>query len=205
MKDRLMQITNKERDDILEKARVEAVYMNENAKKNAEDIVAQAKAQYDDICKDAYKTGYAKGFEERTSEFEKFVKHVDNSLEQLKVSTKNELKKLENEIESVALDVAQQVLSAEINKDATILTEMVREAVRCVRDADWITIELSEDLKSLYKELKKVTLSDDTKIEIKTVASDTKGSVILQLNDRIMDISVFTQLENIRELFSRGF
>jgi len=205
MKDRLLQITNKERDEILEKARKESVYMNENAKKNAEDIIAQAKAQYDDICKDAYNTGYKQGFEDKTAELEKFVKKVDTTIEQLKITTGRELKRLESEIETVALEVTQQVLSAEINKDATVMTEMVREAVRSVRDADWITIELSEDLKSLYKELKKVTLSEDTKIEIKTVPSETKGSVVLQLSDRIMDISVFTQLENIRELFNRGF
>jgi flagellar biosynthesis/type III secretory pathway protein FliH len=207
MKDRLMIITNKERDSILEQARNEAIYLNVDAKKGADAIIEQAKNQYTDICKEAYQTGFTQGFNDKTAELEKFVKHVNMTVDTLKVQTNSALRKIESEIEWIAIEIVEKILIAELSKNNKILVDMIKEAIKSVRDADWITIELSEDLKSLSKELQEITTNTDsnTKIEVKVLPNDTKGSVVLQLNDRIMDISVFTQLENIKELFSRGF
>ncbi|GHU52071.1 hypothetical protein FACS1894132_00900 [Clostridia bacterium] len=207
MKDRLMQITNKERDSILEQARNEAIYLNDDAKKGSEAIIEQAKSQYTDICKEAYQTGFTQGFTDKAAELEKFVKHVGVTIDTLKAQTNTQLKEIEKQIEWLSIAIVEKILLAELSKDNTVLVDMIKEAVKSVRDADWITIELSEDLKSLAKKLQEITTNTESnaKIEVKVLPNDTKGSVILQLNDRIMDISVFTQLSNIKELFARGF
>ncbi|MDR0918170.1 MAG: hypothetical protein LBM93_02820 [Oscillospiraceae bacterium] len=207
MKDRLMQITNKERDNILEQARNEALYLNEDAKKGAEAIIESAKNQYTDICKEAYQTGFSQGFNDKTAELEKFVKHVNLTTDKLKSEINTQLKDFESRIEWIAIEIVEKILLAELSKDNTILVDMIKEAIKSIRDADWITVELSQDLKSLSKTLQEITTNTDNnaKIEVKVLPNDTKGSVVLKLDDRIMDISVFTQLSNIKDLFLRGF
>lgn len=205
MKDRLMQMAERERGTILETAQKEALYINESAKKGSEDIIKQAQEQYTAICKEAYQTGFTEGFKDKLGDLENFVKFVNASVEKLKAETENRLLKIESEIQWYATEIVDKILRAELSKDNSILVEMIKEAFKTVRDADYITVELSRDLKSLSKEIKDITKDTDAKVEVKVLPSDTAGSVVLQLDDRTIDISVFTQLGNIRELFARGF
>jgi len=205
MKDRLMKMAERERGAILEAAQKEALYINESAKKGSEDIIKQAQERYTSICKEAYQTGFTEGFKDKLADLEKFVKYVNATIEKLKAETENEILRIESEIQWYSTEIVEKILHVELSKDNTVLNDMIRAAFKTVRDAEYITVEFSTDLKSLAKEIKDITKDTDAKVEVKVLPNDAEGSIVLQLDDRTVDISVFTQLANIRELFARGF
>jgi flagellar biosynthesis/type III secretory pathway protein FliH len=207
MKDHLLHIANQEREEILEKTRNEAAGIIVEAKKSSEEIVEQAKQIYNGICKEAYSAGFTQGFNDKTSELENFATHVTTTVDKLKTEINSKLDEFEQQIEWLAIQIVEKILSAQLSKDNTILINMIGTAIKNIRDAEWITIELSEDLKNLSENLKKITenMTNGVKIDVKVLPNSTENSIILKLEDRIIDISVFTQLQNIKDLFERGF
>ncbi|MDR0984233.1 MAG: hypothetical protein LBL93_04405 [Ruminococcus sp.] len=199
MADRLMKSTARERDEILEKARTEALYVNENARKGSEQIIAQAKEQYNQICSDAYKTGLAQGFEAKVGELDLFVKQYSEDLEILKKQHKEFIEQMNVDVKTLAIDITEKILCRKISENDAILLEMVRTALGGIRDVKWIQIEVSEDLSKLYDKLVEEVKGYDpnVKIDLIKMPNDKQGTCFIRLDDRVIDVSVFSQLKNI--------
>ena len=73
--------------------------------------------------------------------------------------------------------------------------------MKMIKDAKWVTIEISSKLPDLAKSLEKEMLKGDLakKLEIHLLEDYDEGTVVIQSPDRLIDASVKTQIHNIKD------
>jgi flagellar biosynthesis/type III secretory pathway protein FliH len=104
-------------------------------------------------------------------------------------------------VKTLAIDICEKILCRKILENDAIMLEMVRNALKGIRDVKWIQIEVSNDLSKLYDKLIEEVKNYDpnVKIDIIKMPHEKQGTCFIRLDDRVFDISVFSQLRNVEE------
>ena len=80
VREKILRMTNDERQSILNEAQSEVIHIQNNAQKAAEDIINQAKEEYDKILEEARQEGLKKGIEEKSRAVEDLFKSIEKHL-----------------------------------------------------------------------------------------------------------------------------
>lgn len=191
----IMARTNAECAKIREQALAEAEQIKEDARKEGVAIREQAK-----------QAGHQDGIVEKAEEIAGCMGEVLTCLDQLLEEHQRYEERYEKEIASFAIDIAEKVLLDEINRDSLCLRNLARQAVRGIRNVDWISVEVSSALPDLVAkletELAKVGRREEGEPRVEVTGADLPpGGCIIQTPEGIVDASLATQLRNLREMF----
>ncbi len=189
----------KEADRIIEEAMNEASRMLEAAKKECEEIKKAARELGE-------KEGYVEGLERAISE----CKAMTEEAKQLRDKAREEFEKtvasIESEIVKLVIDIAKKVLDRELAQDRGSILDLIRQAVSKCNISGGALLRLSEqDYEFVQLNLSQFhkAVEDSNKIEIMKDPVLSPGSCILETSYGFIDAGIDTQLEKIRELFSR--
>lgn len=168
----------------------------------------------------ARKAGYERGYEEGFSEGkEKAEAELEARLQERLASMEEEVKKaLESireakeacvhsyleELKDCAVSVAEKVIHISLKSSGEVIKQMIVAATEKLKKTAWVKIYID---KFDYDMMMKVDadvidelshLSDNIKFIV--MEKEERGNCIIEMPDEIVDVSVSTQMENIKDI-----
>lgn len=202
---------------ILATANLDAERIKEQAKAEA---LAEAAAEIGELKERAraegYEQGYAEGMAQARAdgrlELERQAAEqaeaVDRFLESAAHAKELVINQAEAEMRDLALTIAEKVIRVSLKSSADILLRMIETATEKHRRCEWVQIYIADcDARKLSLTAPEMTaalghLSD--RVRIIPMADDESGTCIIEMPDEILDASVSTQMENIREIVNQN-
>lgn len=172
-----------------------------DAERQRDEIIKHAKMQAGEIFEKARQQGRKAGKQEKNDEIAAKLSQLEEAVSQMKAEQNRRFDAFSEEIKWIACDVASALVYKKIDEDEMFLKELVKAAVKEAKEAEWISVELSERFSKLVKELRKDYEGSEQKIDFEAVGNKDVGSVVINGSDRLVDASISKQLENIKEYF----
>lgn len=166
--------------------------------------------------KEGYELGYAQGIAEgrleaqreldekaaaQEKEISAFLKDAVRARDQLLEDSKQDLKEL-------ALAIAEKVIRVSLKSSGDILIRMIESATAKRRRCEWVQIYIADcDARAsanTVPELAEALSRLSDRVRIIPMADDESGTCIIEMPDEILDVSVSTQLDNLRGILSNA-
>lgn len=214
----------KKAEEIRKKAEEEAERIYTSAKMEAEKLSKEAAQEAERLCneakEDGYKTGYDSGFEdgynkaysEHKAEMDdlrkEFQKTIKDTIE-IVVDEKNKiLEKYIDDLKKVTLTIAEKVIQTSLKSSGEVIKRMIVAAAGKLKKTQWVKIYVSQKDAGMMIQGDAGLLNELAHISgnIKIIAMDhaEDGSCIIELPEEIIDVSVNTQLENIKGILNNA-
>ena len=199
--------------------------LHENVEK-AKAVLNQARIEALRIKKEAYEEGYVEGMEKGCEDGRK--KAYEEHREELKGEYQNLREKLEkyavdmqhakekvtedylDDLKNISLAIGEKIIQTSLKSSGDVVKNMILAATEKLKRTAWAKIYISDDPEEkaasirgdadLLRELSKI--SDNVKIIVMEDAAP--GTCIVELPQEVMDISVSTQMENIKEILNNA-
>ena len=160
----------------------------------------------------AKQKGYAEGFESGKSEalksMEEGVKNIFSAAESIK-QFKNELyEDVKKDAVNLSVKIAETIIKSKIAADDGVLFNIIASAINKSSDAVNFTICLNpEDYKVLNKnpDALKDFLSKETAIDFIQDKNVQSGNVVIRTDFGEIDATISTQIERIKNMFTKVF
>ncbi len=203
---------------VLGESLVKAEKILEAARKEAELIKNNAYEEgYTNGKQDGYSTGFESGMEEgveegrqgylqKKQELEELVKSY---IEDVQLEKDKILESYMDDLKEIALSIGEKIVKTSLRSDSRVVERMIIAATGKLRKSAWAKIyvgsmgEKGTDVKADPRFLQELEhLSDNVKIVM--MDGVEPGTCIVERPDEIIDVSVGTQLENIREIMNNA-
>lgn len=208
-------------EEFLEKVRTQAEELSkeilEKARDEAEQTALEMRMRVQQEGQEqGYKEGYNEGYEKGYVEaYEKGLKEVSRECDRLLCEIqagmelfKEEKKKLEEKnlegMKELSLSIAEKVIAMNLESQSEVIKQMIISALDNSKSTQWIKIHISGFDSQRYFEIEKELLeairhiSEFVKVEI--VDGAEAGTCIIEMPDKIIDASVTTQIDNIKNM-----
>ncbi len=202
--DRIMQDARRQAEEILSNARAEAE--------------AQSKKIYDSARREGMEAGRAEGVsqgvtqaleenrriqEEQAAALES---EIDRFLERAGAALDRQLDDNVDELRDLAIAIAEKVVSVSLKSSSEVIGRMIQAALDKRKRREWAHIYIAEcDAKHLARipaSLVNALSSLSERVRIIPMADDDPGTCIIEMPDEIIDASAATQLNNIRTVLT---
>lgn len=198
-------------DAIMERARQDAQELIEQAKldMNEELVHLRALAQ-----EEGFRAGYAEGMSHALSEAQEHQKtqaeelsaEVSRFLEKASIAHEEMLQQTQDELRDLTIAIAEKVVRVSLKSSGEVIARMIQGATEKLKRKEWVHIYIADcDSKAFSQVSPSFTaslafLSDH--IKLIPISDDESGTCIIEMPDEIIDASVSTQLNNMRDLLS---
>jgi len=208
------------RDTVQKETESEAERIICEARQRAAEILqeaeAQAKQMKEDALDEGYHEGYEKGFKEGVdiavnehgraieNQMEEFGRDIETALAAVSEAKEKSLNRYLNELKDCAVAVAEKVIHISLKSSGDIIKRMIIAETERLKKTAWVKIYMEKnDYETMVEADEDVLaelsrLSDNIKFVV--MEKDNRGDCIIEMPDEIIDISVHTQLENIKEM-----
>lgn len=192
------------------KTRSECEKLIRDAEKEAEGIIAQAEAQRQQILSqaqedaaqlraEACEKGAKQGFEEKTELLDNLAIYISHSIEEIKKERNQFFERYGKELKHLAVEISEKVIAQKIEDDDMIMYGVIKDAVRYVRDAKWVKVEVAEELSGYIDTLEKELAASGQNAEFILSAGIPKETCILNTSNGLVVATLSEQIKNIRE------
>ncbi len=207
-------------EELLSEAQAEAEEIRQEAERLAEQLRDEAKEEIEEQRKEAaeqgYQEGYARGLEEGRQkaieeygarlkeQLEGFQRDMERALASAEEAKEKSLNKYLDELKDCAIAVGEKVIHISLKSSGDVIKRMILAETEKLKKTAWVKIYMERtDYETMMKgdadmigELSR--LSDNVKFVV--MNKDKSGRCIIEMPDQVVDVSVDTQLENIREV-----
>lgn len=188
------------------------------AEKKAEQILADARGQADILRQKAFRDGYEEGCQNGTRDaYEEQRKLLDQEIRQLQTNAADVIESVSiekaklleqyvDDLKRISLAVAEKIIQTSLQSSGDIVKRMILAATDKITKKRWAKIYITKCNASVSMEVDAefmealAHLSDS--IKIITMDNGEEGTCIIELPDEIIDASVGTQLENIKDILN---
>ena len=188
------------------------------AEKKAEQILADARGQADILRQKAFRDGYEEGCQNGTRDaYEEQRKLLDQEIRQLQTNAADVIERppLENanlleqevaDLNRISLAVAETLIQTSLQSSGDIVKRMILAATDKITKKQWAKIYITKCDTGISMDVDTEFLDAMSKlsenIKIITMDNGEEGTCIIELPDEIIDASVSTQLENIKDILN---
>ena len=207
-------------------AQIQADHIIQDAKRQAEEILQQArdeaKAQsgklYEAARREGLEAGRAEGVaqgvtqaleENRRLQEEQAASlqaEIDRFLERAGAALDRQLDENVDELRDLSIAIAEKVVSVSLKSSSEVIGRMIQAAVDKRKRREWAHIYIAEcDAKHLARipaSLMNALSSLSERVRIIPMADDDPGTCIIEMPDEIIDASAATQMNNIRTILA---
>lgn len=163
----------------------------------------ECQSTFNKVKEEAYEIGFEEGKNEYKQDAIKQIEMIGRELIELQESRinlyQNQLEEIQNKTYQVGLEVASKILRYEINQDHTILKHMILDEIDSRKNQNIRMVEISEKAESLIFDLK-------NELELKgltlQITNDDIDHIVFESETGNYDLSISTQLKNIKRLFN---
>ncbi len=161
-------------------------------------LVSRAQEEAEAIKKSAFDEGYRKGLEQAEADMDKFRKDIVTFMN----ATKNVFEYVAPDILEISVDIARKIIKKELETDPQVLINTIIEVLKTLaKNEPKINIRVRPQAVQFIKDtLPNITYQYgiDAKINIVADPSIEEGGCVFQTNNGIVDASLDTQLEIIK-------
>lgn len=179
-----------------------------SAKKMKDDAEKESLILKETAKKEGYDEGFAQGKKEALEQEKKYIEDVVKLLSEINKAKEELYNSYENEILDLAYQITQKITLSEIQTDKNIIFNIVKQALKNFRNSDFVKISLAKcdvEANVVTDEafLKKIA-GNINNIEIELLPDAKSGTVILDNDKEIIDASVPTQLDLLKEIMNNS-
>ena len=168
-------------------------------------ILEQAQSDAGRLRREAREEAYQTAYEEHKNEIQNCLRQVDSLMERLQQDHREFTIQYEQGLTDLALDIAEKVMDESIAEHRELMIPLVNKAVSTVKNAEWISVEVSSQLPGLVEDLKKeMAKRQGTPVPEILGAELSPGGCIVHTPQGIIDASVSSQMEKLREILEEN-
>lgn len=164
-------------------------------------LVSRAQEEAGEIRDAAALEGYKAGLEQVKED----LQQIKNALVDFSKAKQEVFEYIAPDILEISIDIARKIVKKEIEQDPQIVLDSILEVLKTIsRDETKIVIKVNPSQVALTKEnMPEIISSLGMDIKTNVVGDDTisTGGCVVQTNNGIVDATVETQLEIIKEAF----
>ncbi len=216
-------ITDKKYEDelIIEKAKKEAVEIKEKAEKELEAIKNDINILKEQVQKEAYEEGFNLGQDEGyraglnrgeaeikssyKQEYNNFQHAISDQINELEKEKQLFLEKYIEDLKDVSIAVAEKIVLANLKGHEDVISRMILAATEKMKKTSWAKIYIGQDEGTINIQGNRDFLNSIARIadQVKVVMIEDEGACIVETPEGIIDLSVKTQIENIRDILKK--
>lgn len=144
----------------------------------------------------------AQALAEKRAEIAGCIEKVDRQLQSMQTLQQDYMTRYARELKDMAVDIAEKLILTHIDENEETLVKLVISTVHGIKNADWLSVEVSDQLSSLVetlkRELEKPEYRGKVTVEPVPAPADT-CRIITEAGTAVATVSV--QAENLRETF----
>lgn len=173
------------------------------AQENYNEILQRAAEEAQALRQSAMEDGLTNGARAQVQNVSKSVEALELAVSKLEGQQAGFMAEYENSLKTLALEIATKILHKKVETDPAEMAELVKAAVSTVGGVKWVTVEVSNEMPALLETLTNTlqTAERGPKLEVHPIAA-AFGTCYLDTPGGIVDVSLYTQIENLREYFT---
>lgn len=194
------------KNDVRKSAAEEAEAIIENAKKEAEKLIADGESKREAIFAAAeeqgYKSGIEKAYKDAERENEAALGEIKAIIGKLDAYKEKYIADRKRDIIELSFRIAEKVINQKLASDKEIFLKIYEKAVQDLVAQKWLKITVSKadaDVATSSSDLLLTMVSGAERLEIKVLDDVPQGTCIVETTEKIIDASVRTQLNALRE------
>ena len=170
-----------------------------------EELAEYFRDDLEELRLNAAQKGYADAMAQKKGELKECILRVDQQLAWMQELQADFMSRFSEELKYLAIDVAEKLICTRIEENDLTLQRLVMQTVSGVKSADWLDVEVSEQLVGLVEELKRELEKPEYHGRASVTASACPADTVrVSTEDGTVVASVSTQANNLRELFSKN-
>ncbi len=185
---------------------------NPKRTKEAEDILQKAREKASYIEQEAYEKGFAQGEKDGLELGEKkalkLIENIDNILIELRQLKKEIPKQYEKEILDLIFAIAKKIVHREIATDKSILKDTIFNALHFAVEKSKVILRVNQEDLDYVEKLRTQLLAEVKDLKSLSIISDpsiTRGGCLLETHNGEIDSSVETRLMKIYQGIKEAF
>lgn len=208
---------DKEHKERLEKMRQDAEAEIQQKMQKAEQEAEQMRQT---AKKEGYEAGFAEGEKEGKdtayseiqgtvgAQSKAFLSQLRRIADETAQAKEDILDKYKDELKELAIAVAEKVIQVSLRSSGEIIEKMILSSTERLKAKEWVKVYISKiDAEMLLEADIDIVqalshLSDH--IKVVSMENEKQGTCIIEFPDEIIDASVSTQMENIKEILSHS-
>lgn len=207
-------------EGISDGAGAEAYVILEDARKEAEELLAdagrRAEEEFEAAREAGYRAGYNTGYEEsrRRAEgecrmaYEKellaFQEDMKTALQSVEKAKERCLKNYLDELKDCAIAIGEKVIQISLRSSGEVIRQMIISATEKLKKTEWVKIYINKSDYDMMMEADADIIDELSHLSdnIKFIVMDKEdhGNCIIEMPEEIVDVSVNTQMENIKDI-----
>lgn len=196
LSDQIIQDAQEEANRLLDQAKLQIEQLRNEFNKECEKTFIKVKEE-------AFEVGYQEGKDSIKQEVLNHLEGISDELIKLQEENNHHSLNLLNEFQDktyqIGIEVASTILKNEINHDSSVLKNMILNEIDIRKNQNIRMIEISKKAEELIFELK-------NELELRgillQISDDDFDHIVLEGDSGHYDLSISTQLKNIRRLFN---
>ena len=210
-----------EAEEESEEEEIDQAYIEElleEAESKARTLVNDARAQAEYLRRQAYQEGHEEGrqagireaYDEQKrildEEVAELQANISEVLQSVSVEKEKLLEQYVDDLKKISLAIAEKIVQTSLQSSSDIIKRMILAATDKITKKQWAKIYITKCSAGVSMEVDAEflealsRLSDN--IKIVTMDNGEEGTCIIELPDEIIDASVGTQLENIKDILN---
>ena len=201
-------------------AAVQAQKIVEDAEQRAQELVQErlreAEAEIENAREEAkaegYRQGYAEGLSKASveakanldSQLQAQAEEIADFLKKATLAREEMIRETRSELCELSVAIAEKVIHISLKSSSEVIARMIQVVTEKMKRREWVHIYVggcdAPALAEITPELTVALASLSDHIRIIPMADDESGTCIIEMPDEIIDASVSTQLQNIRDI-----
>ncbi len=192
------------KEEILQAAMAESGRIIEDAVRKAEEIqnqkLQEGQNEIENLRLKAAEEGRKEGAETVVKEVKDIAEKLENGIAGFEAERAGFEAEYEQQLKWLAIEIAEKVLAKKIDQNDAEVFEMVEKAVQGLKNESWIRLEVSKEMTVLIDKLTDFFATWE-QVEVSAVPTE-KGEVQIETPSGIVDVSLKTQIANLKQYFT---
>ncbi len=167
-----------------------------------EELIAFYQPELQRICEEESQRAYADARMRKAGELKQCIAEVEQRMEELEDQQHAYMAAYAKNLKYLAVEIAEKFINQQIDENSKTLQKLVLNTIGKVKNANWMTVELSDRLVELIgclkMELQKPEYHDGAELAPLSAPADT---VRVTTDSGTVDASVSVQAKNLKSLF----
>lgn len=173
----------------------------------AEQRLAAAEAEANAIRRQAREAGLAEGRETAHQEWEAKQAELNKLVEEIDAERSSFFDRMEPEVARLAVTIAEKVLARELETRPEGVVDLVRSAMKRMREREALRIRLNPDDVALVRAAKDELMEEVNGVKKLDLLEDRRvgrGGCVIESSNGILDARIKTQLEELERVISEA-